>query len=555
MIRELHVVNLALIEDISLEFKPGFSVFTGETGAGKSILVGAIGLLLGDRADTDMIRRGADEAEISGTFELARPHPARRAIARESDIPLDDDTLIIRRRIQKNGKGRAYVNQVPVPLSTLGRIGDLLVDFHGQHEHQSLLDPDSARAIIDSLPGVAPAARCYAETYHAYVTARSALDEHDRKAQLLKQQRDMLEFQLKELSALSLKPGEEDRLEKEVRLLSSAAQRGACAADIARLLGDEADPMGKKLAAILRKLQTLARYDSAAAQWVADVGNAATLFAELESFCGGYAGAVEEESDPARLERVNERLAKIQRLKKKYATDLDGLCVKQHSIQADLAALDNAESDRQELEKACSLARDRVTAAGRKLSAARAGGSAAFDMKITAQMARLRFDGGQWVTAYTAAGEPQPCGMEQCAFLVRTNPGEPLLSLIKTASGGEISRLMLAIKSVMARHDRIPVLVFDEVDTGIGGMLAHEVARCIASLASSHQVLCISHLHQIAAAAHHHFLVYKESAGDRTVTRVRSLDDTEKIEEIARMLGGDSQIARTHARELLRKNA
>ncbi|MBD3240558.1 MAG: DNA repair protein RecN [Chitinivibrionales bacterium] len=553
MLRELAVSNLALIHGASVEFDRGLNVLTGETGAGKSILMEAIGLLLGERAYTEQIRRGEDEAEVSGVFELAPHKDMLQSLLENENIPLEDGALIIRRRIQRSGRNRVYINQVPVPLNLLKQIGDLLVDLHGQHEHQSLLNPEAARQLIDTMPPVAPVAERYRQAYAMLTSTRQELDRYDRRAAELAERREIIEFQHRELTALALKEGEEPELEQQSTLLASATDRAEHAAEITRLLTDSDTGADRMLAAVHRRLQLLAKLDPEVVSWVADLESAQSVVSELSTFCESYLERIEQHADPARVEQVNERLARIQRLKKKYGCDADQLLAKQAQLEADLSSLENAEADRGELEKALERAHQACADAAAQLKKARQKAVVEFDKRVTAQMTGLGFQGGAWRTELRPLDEPGPHGTEDIELTVRTNPGEPFLPLVRTASGGEISRLMLAIKTILAERDRIPVLIFDEIDAGVGGTLAHEVARCLHELSHNHQVLCISHLHQIASVADHHYRVTKETVKGRNETRVFRLTGDEKVAEIARMLGGETEMARKHAEELLRK--
>lgn len=554
MIRELHIKNLALIKELHLELKSGFSVFTGETGAGKSILIGAIGLLLGERASTDLIRNGFDEAEVSGVFELNSPTKPLTDLLGQLNIDYDEKELIIRRKITRNDRNRIHINQIPVPLNTLKKIGDLLIDFHGQHQHQSLFNEENHLLIIDNLPGVKEVKESYWVLYESWQKNQTALQELLQKTRALSEKRDFLEYQFKELKSLELRNGEEDELESELSLLSSSTERTKYTEEILSQLGSSGDSIQKRISSIRKRLDFLQKYDPSFSQWILDVESTINLFSELETFCSSYLSGIADTADPARIEHINSRLAKIQRLKKKYSCDVNKLIEKQNALQKDLASIENFDADRVFLEKKTEAALRECTDAAEKLHLARKNSCENFDQKITALMEKLGFKGGQLVTSFEPLSKPTPEGMELCRFLVRTNPGEPFLPLSRSASGGEISRLMLAIKSVLAEQDHIPVLIFDEIDTGVGGVLASEVGRAICQLGQTHQLLCISHLHQIASMADHHFQVRKESTGERTITIVKSLNNDEKVEEIARMLGGSSEIAMKHARELLKHN-
>jgi DNA repair protein RecN (Recombination protein N) len=554
MIREIRVSNFALIDELSLEFDGGFTVLTGETGAGKSILVDAISLLLGERASSGQIRSGSEEAEVSGLVELPAGNSELARLLDEMAIAPQDGTLIIRRRITRGDRNRILINQTPFPLTALKRLGDRLVDLHGQHNHQSLLDERTHALIIDDLPEVREVRERYRTSYAGYAAAKAEFTAFETRSAELAQRREMLEFQCRELHELVLQRGEEETLDAELRLLSTSVQRSEAVGEIMTLLADSEDSVEKRIAGVRKKLETLVRYDASVQPWLDNVGAMLAVLSELETFCGSYLDKTGS-PDPERLDWCNARLAKIQRLKKKYSCSFADLIAKSEKFADDLAAIDNIDADRALRAEKLRNALATCASDGRALRAARQKAAFRLDAQVTTAMERLGFTGGIWKTDFTLREEPLDNGMEEILFLVRTNPGEPMLPLSATASGGEVSRLMLAVKSVMAEHDRIPILIFDEIDTGIGGILAGAVAHALYALARTHQVLCISHLHQIASHADHHFRVYKESAGGRTVTHIERLSEKERIDEIARMLGGDSTAARTHARELLAKRS
>jgi len=556
MLRELRIKNLALIENLALEFGSGFTVFTGETGAGKSILIGAIGLLLGERASSEMIRSGHDDAEVSGCLEIENPRQKLRDFLKESGIDASDGSLIIRRNISRTGKNRILVNQIPLPLSSLKTLGDLLIDLHGQHQHQSLLNENTHVDIVDALPETSVARAAYAASYDAFVAARQEFQDAQKAARELADKKDVLEFQHKELSALDPQKDEESALEQELSLLSTSAQRVECAKDILSLLTDAVDgeSLQKKLAHIRRKLETLGKYDPSVAPYLNDMESVVSTCSELDTFCGGYLEKAGGDDCQGRIEEINSRLSKIQRLKKKYSCGLNELIDKKLQLAKSLSLLENSAADMESLRKAADKSRKACVESASALTKARGKALAVFDKEVTRGMELLGFSGGEWRTELQPLDEPAPQGIETIRFAVRTNPGEPFLPLAKSASGGEVSRLMLAVKSILAEQDEIPVLIFDEIDTGIGGVLAGEVSKALYALSSTHQVLCISHLHQIASAADHHYLVSKRTAEGRTVTEVCRLDDRQRTTEIARMLGGESQISIRHAEQLLREN-
>ena len=555
MLSELHIRNLALIESLTLEFEEGFTVFTGETGAGKSILIGAIGLLLGDRASSESIRGGCDSAEINGVFSFKRLPSLLSELLDEYGVPCEDSELIIRRKISRSDRSKIHVNEIPLSLAALKKIGDLLIDLHGQHEHQSLLNEETHHIIIDSLDKVADARLKYDTTYKAFHEANRVLAVHTAETKTLNEKRDIIEFQLRELKQAQLKPGEEEELDTELKLLSSSAERIEASSGIVDILGGSTGnaSIEKQIIAVQRKLEQLTKYDPEVSPWIDDVENALRIFTELETFCSSYLSTTGEQANPHRMEHINTRLARLQRLKKKYALSVAGLLDKEQQLRNDLSSLENSDADLKELAKQREKAKTVCVQNGGELSAARKKAAAKFDKNITALMEQLGFNGGEWKTVFDSSQEPTETGMETIRFFVRTNPGEALLPLAKTASGGEISRLMLAVKTILARHDVVSTLIFDEIDTGIGGIIAGAVGDTLKALSNSHQVLCISHLHQIASLANRQLKVYKEESGNRTVTRVVHLSNEERVGEIARMLGGDSGIALEHARELLGK--
>lgn len=555
MIRELRIRNLALIDHLSIELDDGFVVVTGETGAGKSILAGAVGLLLGDRAGSDILRSGASDGEVTGTFEIKDPPPGLASVFAQNEIEPDDGMIIVRRTFSRRGRGRVYINQIPVPLATLRVLGEHLIDFHGQHEHQSLLRNEAARAIVDRLEGVPERLERYEAAYRDLQTAFQALEEHERRMADLKRRRDLLEFQLDELGKLAPRKGEEETLSEKYRKLSSVSERIASVTRISALLeNDEGDgpALDRILSMIHKELESLLRLDSSAEPWIRDLGSAQTYFSELSGYCGAYLDHESgDRSETDGLDAINDRLAKIQRLKKKYNCSSDELVDVLEQVKIELQDLANVDSDRMVLERHKKEAEKACFSSGHELRSARKNASKEFDREVAAQMGQLGFADNGWNTEFRERDNPGPHGLDEISFQVRTNPGEPFLPLARIASGGEISRIMLAIKSVLADRDEIPVLIFDEIDTGIGGMLARNVAQSMKDLSKSHQVLCISHLHQIASRADQHVLVRKELEGNRTVTRIRHLTGEERVSEIARMLGADSETSRRHARELL----
>jgi len=552
MLCELRIKNIALIENLELVFNSGLTVFTGETGAGKSILVGAIGLLLGERADKDIIRSGSEDASVHGIFSLSDDHSGLTAYLESNDIPLEDGSIIISRHLSKGGRNRIYINRVPVTLSVLKEVGNHLIDLHGQHDHQSLLNPGTAGLLINNLPEVKPAYTGYSTTYQSYCNSLNELDVLTARLAALEEKRDLLTYQINEISSSNLQSDEEVSCETEIKSISSSAERGKHASAISSLISDESG-ITSLLASLKNSIQSLSKIDPSFSEWNEEVGSVQSITGELERAISGYIDTIDENIDPRQLDNLNSRLSLIQKLKKKYRCDFQGLFDLQSSLEADLASLESSGQEKERLTAEAVKLLSQTLKKGKALSASRKKALKVFDSEVTALLNKLGFTGAVWSTKLDPLQDPGSSGLETIEFMVSTNPGEPSLPLRKCASGGEISRLMLAIKAIAADRDMVPVLIFDEIDAGIGGITATEVAKTLSTLSSSHQVVCISHLHQIASAADNHFQVLKTTDGSRTLTPAKEVTGEDKAGEISRMLGSDSDAATRHARELIKK--
>ena len=553
MLINLTIKNLALIDYSEIEFNEGFSVFTGETGAGKSVIMGAIGLLLGNRAISEQIRRGEDKAEVSGTFTFKEIPNKIAEILNENEIDTNDNELIIRRVISKSGRNKIMVNQVQVPLATLKEIGNNLIDLHGQHDHQTLLQEDAPYDIIDNLKSVAPTKRVYTNAYNDLLEATNNLNSHKKKVKELIEKRDFLQFQYDEISKLDLKENEEEELNEEFRLISSVTERANLSAKIGNILeGDGINgSIKEQLSELTETISTLADIDSSFSNWQEDLLPFQDILDELSNRILSYNISLREEANPSRVDYINSRIAKIQRLKKKYLCDFNELIKKQKQLEEELQSIDNFDSDTFELEKAIKAKREKVIEIGQKLSQLRTKACQKFDTEITKEMNNLGFNGGAFKSEFINQEEPTTLGLEKILFTARTNKGEDFMPLYKTASGGEISRIMLAIKSILAENDTIPILIFDEIDTGVGGEIGKDIATTMVKLSKTHQIFVITHLQQIATKADNHYLVYKIEKNGRTITEIEELNKKKRIKEIARMIGDKSELAEKHAEVLL----
>ncbi|ERP31468.1 DNA repair protein RecN [Chitinivibrio alkaliphilus] len=554
MLRSLQVKNLALIQNISIELTGGFSVFTGETGAGKSILMGAIDLLLGGRASSTSVRSGEEKAEVTGVFFLPQASRDIGVLLEREEIPLDEGELLIRRIIRKNGRNRVLINAVEVPLHTLKQLGNLLFDLHGQHDHQALLAEDAAVRIIDRFSRVVPCTQTYATAWKEYSRARAAVDEHRRTIALLEEKKEFLQFKYEEIEKLSLQDGELDALKDEYQRVSSVHERSAAAGRIEKIISDSPDGQGisSLIGELEHAMRDLCRYDASFSQWLDSIGDTLSVYNDLSATISSYVHDIHDDCSPYRTDELNSRISAIQRLMKKHKCDYPGLLEKRHALAEELASIENAQSDETELKKALEKSRAVLCQHGKTLDAARRATSTELDAGITEKMAFLGFAGGAFKTVFTTHEHPQETGIATPRFLVRTNKGEPFTELSHTASGGEISRIMLAIKSILAEDDPVPILVFDEIDTGVGGKIAVGIGREMRSLSRSHQLFVISHLQQIAVQADSHYSVYKREQDGRIITEITRLSPEGRVEEVARMLGDDhSAQSLEHARTLL----
>jgi DNA repair protein RecN (Recombination protein N) len=550
MLTELRIRDYAVIDRLTLSLGPGLNALTGETGAGKSIIVGALSLLLGERASADVVRTGADRAEIEGVFDVDANTAVQDALAQHGLEP-EDGLLILRREIAAGGRGRVWVNGTAATVALLGELGAHLVDLHGQHEHQSLLQPRQQRALLDAWSDALPLA-AEVQRQHARVReARAALDDLDARVRESEQRADFLRFQLEEIDRAKLKPGEEEELERESRRLEHAGELAGLAEVLHAELYATETSVAARLTEVRRQLEQLVRIDPALAEWQEVVQNALYGLEELGREMGGYATGVEQ--DPARLDELRRRQDTLFRLKRKYGPGLEDVIRTADAARAELALLDGSGLDRDRLEREMADAGKALHAAAGQLSAVRAKGGRRLAAEIAAVLPELGMAAARFVIELAPLPEIAAAGAEDVEFRIAVNAGFEPRALSRVASGGELSRVMLALKTSLARLDRIPTLVFDEVDAGIGGRVAVQVGEKLARVAADHQVFVITHLPQIASRADHHLLVQKMDRNGITATTVEPLTGDVRVRELARLLGGDpeSGVSLEHARELL----
>ena len=558
MLEELVVQNYALIDRLQVRFSPGLNILTGETGAGKSILIGALGLILGMKADTGAIRAGTEEIDVSGIVKLDND-PDVQTWMEEKGIAAENNSIIIRRVVKKNGKGTIYVQSTPFTLTALRELTGMLFDLHGQHEHQSLLSPENHRRLLDHYGNITAEVTAFSALYTRLLKVR---EEH---AALIAEQRErvrkveLLEYAIQEIEDAKLKVGEEEQLRQEQNLLANHERLIHLVEDV---YGATAESRGGALGNLRQARGLLAEIVKIDSHLNGSNRQLETVFFELEDFVenlGRYKGSIN--FDPARLEKIEERLDLIKRLEKKYGGTIEEVLAHLEESRRALEGIQNSDATQKKLEEQITGLEKELKARAANITHLRKQAAGGLQEKIVGElkqlgMPKVRFqvqiedrmsDGGKLL--YSGSGK------DQVEFMIAPNLGEPFKKLVQIASGGELSRIMLAIKTVLAESDHINSLIFDEVDAGIGGEVAIAVGERLKGLAKSKQVLCITHLATIAVQADNQIKVEKITQADRTVTRVSSVTGPEQQEEIARMLAGDrtGDTSLKHAQELLQK--
>lgn len=543
MLEELRVSNFALIEDLSLPLRAGLNVLSGETGAGKSIIIGAIGLLLGERALTEQIRHGEESAFVEGIF--APPGPAAAGIeALLGGAGIEGSgTLIVAREMSRGGRSVGRVNGRTVPVFFLRELGELLVDLHGQHEHQSLLRPRYQLELLDYYGGekTAAAVRLVERLYRKRQELTERLEGLGRDSAERERRMEILSFQIEKIREARLEPEEEEKLLKEEQILAHAERLGELLAEsYARLYrGDErrdAPAVIDLLALLQGSLEEAAGIDPELTPLVGLLESAAAQVEEVSHTLRDYQASFAY--DPARLGAVQQRLEQLRSLKRKYGETVAGVLAFGQQAQEELDRLKQSESLAVELEKEIAGIGEQLGESSRRLTGLRREAAAALEPLLEKRFGELALPRARFRAALTGEEECTPRGRDRVEFLFSANPGEAVRPLAKIISGGEMSRVMLALKTIFAGQERIPTLIFDEIDAGIGGAPIQAVAEKLALLAAHHQIICVTHSPQIAAMADHHIRLFKELAGERTQTRAEQLGDGERRLEIARMLDG-----------------
>jgi DNA repair protein RecN (Recombination protein N) len=536
MLSHIHISNFAIVDELELDFSPGMSTLTGETGAGKSIVVDALGFALGDRADSGFVRHGAERAEISVTFDVRHNEPVQNWLVQQ-DIDNDDDCLL-RRVIGSDGRSRAYINGSQVPVQTLKQLGDMLVDIHGQHEHQSLLKPDMQRTLLDSYGQHQEQLAKVQDIYQQWRDAHRELDtlsgsERDHEDRL-----ELLGYQLDELETLNLQPGEQEQLDQEHARLANANRLLDTGQQVYQRLSEDESSLLDQLERMVSDVSGLANVDDR----FGDIASTLNMAAEQSQDAARSLRQLLEntELDPERLQEVEQRISAIHDLARKHRVPAKELPEVHARIARELDGLKNAEGRIRELQSIIEQTQQDYAQHAAELKQLREKASKRLAKAITQNMHQLGMPGG--VLEIRLHDQPldrlSPAGTEKVEFMVSANPGQPVKPLTKVASGGELSRISLAIQVITAANVQVPTMIFDEVDVGIGGGVAEVVGEQLHALSANTQVICVTHLAQVAAQGDNQYMVSKLASSNVTQTQIRHLSNEERVQEIARMMGG-----------------
>lgn len=553
MLLTLNVKDFVIVDQLQLEFEPGFTVLTGETGAGKSIILDALGLLLGDRAEAGQIRDGADRAEISASFDIAH-QPDLQAWLADNALSGDDSELLIRRLVDRNGRSRSFINGQQATQSQLKSMGEYLVDIHGQHAHQSLVRPEIQRGLLDAYAGASQLSRDVRAAWQDWQHARKAREDAEKRLRESEVERERLTWQIGELAELALQADEWPQLNQQHSRLANAAELAQSAQSAVDVLSDMDGNCLSLLSQVQNRLGKLSGFDTRLAESLALLDSVDAELREVVYSLRDYGSSFDD--DPQQLIEVEARIDALMGMARKYRCQPEDLPKKLADWQTQLAALEAA-TDQEALATAEAAALARYRAQAESLSGKRRQAASELSARISTEMQRLAMEGARFAIELSAASEPTAHGLETIEYLVAANQGSTLRPLAKVASGGELSRISLAMQVVISQVASVPTLIFDEVDVGIGGRVAEVVGKLLKQLGQRYQVLCVTHLPQVASCGDQHWRVSKSSAAGRTVSRIAPLDAEGRVLEIARMLGGEDITATTrqHASEMLGNNA
>ena len=560
MLVELRVENYAVIDSLAVEFNPGLNLLTGETGAGKSILIDALALLLGDKASSEVIRHGAEKAVVTGVFEADGKVCLK--VLEENGIEAEDGQVIIKRELAAGGKGRVFVNNQPATVALLKQLAPALASIHAQNENILAFDAAARLLLLDSYAGNQPAVEDAGQKFAELSALRARLAELERGEQDRLRMVDLWSFQQKEIDAAHLQPGEDQKLETEKRVLANAEKLYTAAMTAYDLLYESESSAATNVAGAKKHLEELARFDPEFEEALTTLAGARAAIEDVSATVRDYAESIN--ASPERLAQVEDRLAQLDRLKRKYGATVDEVIAYGDEVRRKLNEVENRDEIMLGLKKQLAAAGEAYLSAARAISKRRYTAARELQKLAEAEINQLAMK-AQFRIEVSGADEPEswtPSGFDNVSYLIATNAGEPMHPVEQIASGGELSRVMLALKATIesskkGRTALQKTLVFDEIDSGIGGRAAEAVGRKLKSLARANQVLCVTHLPQIASFADHHYLIEKRESGGRTRTIVRLLDAEERTEEVARMLSGArlTETSRQHAEQMLKQAA
>lgn len=550
MLKSLEIKDYALIDHIQIEFEKGLNIITGETGAGKSILIDAMSLLLGERALTEVVRKGAQKSVVEGIFDV-EGNKKVKSLLDENDIEFLPE-LIIRREISLKGSNRCFINDSPVPLNLIKELGDLLVDLHGQHEHQSLLKTETHIDFVDDFASNEKLLSEYLNLYQQLRKFKSELNELKNREASLKEKKEIYEFQIKEIDSINPMPDEDEILIEELNVLENAEKILLLSDEIYNLLYESDNSVNDLLGEVKHKLSQLSSIDKSLLEAEGECDSALTIIKELSSTLRAYKSRID--IDPKQVEEKRERLASINMLKKKYGGTLQKVLEYREKIGNEFNLAENFSEEIARYEKQLKELQKQAGEASQKLSDARKKSSKKIESEVKKVLSSLginqpefevRFitniadSSDDFILVNSKKYSYTEKGIDEVEFYISTNPGEDLKPLAKVASGGEVSRIMLSLKTILAKNDRLPLLIFDEIDTGVSGRIAQKVGQALRDLAAYHQIISITHLPQIAAMAHNHYVVEKNQEDGRVVSHIRKLNEEEHIREVAKLLSGE----------------
>ncbi|MEP2774924.1 MAG: DNA repair protein RecN [Luteolibacter sp.] len=547
MLTLLKIRNLALVDELAWELGSGLISVTGETGAGKSVIVGALKMILGERADKGLIRTGEDTCTIESVFDL-KDAAEINAILEEGGLPPCEDTQIIIRRSIGTTANRQFINDSPVTLTLLKKVGEQLVDLHGPHDHQSLLSQERQLAMLDAFAGTDSILTSYRSAYRSWREKSQELEEIQNASDASEQELELLRYQLEEIQSAKLTEADGDDLQERYHRSSNSTRLVELAAQAVSALSDD-DGILSRISDLQRITRDLEKYDPSFSEKLSSLETASIELQDLEASLTDY--AEELDIDPSEAASIEERVNTVESLKRKYGPALEDILVRAATIAERLDNIDNRAEKIEALTAALAESRKELEAIAKKLSADRKKSAPKLAKDIASQLKELGFKQSSFEVELTPVKDPTLHGLESCNFLFGPNPGEPLHPLRQIASSGEISRVMLAVKSSLAEQDATPLMVFDEIDANVGGEIARAVGKKMAILGELHQVIAITHFPQVAAIAAHHFVVEKEVTSGRTRSKLYPVEGEKRINELVRMLGGGGKQARDMAASLL----